>query len=63
MNLRVGNEPGIGIGSATLVAGGTIVTPEDRAMSNNGDGFGVSSGRWCIPGVPGISIETRLDLS
>lgn len=46
VNLRVGNEPGIGIGSAVLATGGTIETAEDLAVSGNGDGFGVSDGRW-----------------
>lgn len=29
-------------------------------MSWTGDGAGVSDGRWCMPGVPGISIDTLL---
>jgi hypothetical protein len=44
VNLRVGNELGIGIGSAAFVAGGTMVTPEDLVMSIIGDGSGVSKG-------------------
>lgn len=44
VNLRVGNEPGIGIGSAVLVAGGMIVTADDSALSIKGDWSGVSNG-------------------
>lgn len=63
VNLRVGNEPGIGIGSAVSIASGATETPVDFVMSTKGEGSGVSSGWWCIPGVPGTSIETCLDLS
>jgi hypothetical protein len=44
VNLRVGNEPGIGIGSAVFAAGGTMETPEDLAFSIKGDRSGVSNG-------------------
>lgn len=44
VNLRAGNVPGIGTGSAALVIGGTKETIEDLAFSSNGDGFGVSNG-------------------
>jgi hypothetical protein len=44
VNLRVGNEPGIGIGSAVSSAGATIETPEHLAFSIKGDRSGVSNG-------------------
>ena len=44
VNLRAGNEPGIGIDSAVIVIGGTIETPEDFALPIKGDGSGVSNG-------------------
>ena len=44
VNLRAGNEPGIGIDSAAIVIGGTIETPEDFALPIKGDGSGVSNG-------------------
>lgn len=44
MNLRAGNEPGIGIDSAILAAGGIGEIPDDLALSTRGDLSGVSNG-------------------
>ena len=44
VNLRVGKEPGIGVGSLALSADGTIETPDDLFLFIFGDGSGVSNG-------------------